>query len=85
MTVFSFILSVCQAENGGFYPTEMSKLKGNSMLFRVKRNASASVMYDGSFRVKRVCVDSEIISEFAETVEDCPPEKVCMRVFCCVC
>jgi hypothetical protein len=83
--ILLIILSVYQAENGGFYPAEMAKLKGKSMLFRVERNASVSVVYDGSFRVKRVCVDPEIISEFAKTVEDCPPEKVCMCVFCCVC
>jgi hypothetical protein len=60
-----------QAENCGFYPPEIVSLKGRMMLFKVEKTASAGVMFDGSFRVKRVCVDTSIIEEFCTSVKVC--------------
>jgi len=73
-----------QAENAGFYPPEMSLLKGNKVLFKVERSGSASVMYDGSFRVKRVCLDPTIFAEFMIKSEGSLAKKVCVvKLFIC--
>jgi hypothetical protein len=74
-----------QAENAGFYPPEMALLKGKKVLFKVEKSESASVMYDGSFRVKRVCLDPTIFAEFVMKSEGSLAEKVWYRKFyvCC--
>jgi hypothetical protein len=41
------------------------------MLFKVEKTASAGVMFDGSYRVKRVCVDPSIVEEFCTSVKVC--------------
>ena len=51
--VVDLMMYLCQAENVGFYPPEIVSLKG-MMMFKVEKTASAGVMFDGSFRVKRV-------------------------------
>jgi len=65
-----------QAENAGFYPTQFNKLKGKKMLFKVEKCTGASFMYDGSFRVKRVCDQASVVEAFNSVGVECTPSKV---------
>lgn len=47
------LVSAAKAENAGFYPDELIALKGRKLLFKVEKTSVASVLFDGSFRVKR--------------------------------
>jgi hypothetical protein len=54
----------------------MDKLKGLRMLFKVQAIVGANAAYDGSFRVKRVCMDEAIIELFLNDAEIYSPTKV---------
>lgn len=73
--------SAIHAENVGFYPTQFNKLKGRNMLFKVEKCTGESFMFDGSFRVKRVCDQPSVVEAFnsigvefthSEAVSDAP-------------
>jgi hypothetical protein len=68
--------SAMQAENAGFYPTQFNKLKGRKMLFKVEKCTGASFMFDGSFRVKRVCDQPSVVEAFNSTGVECTPSEV---------
>jgi len=78
--VIDLMMYLCQAENAGFYPPEIVNLKGRMMLFKVEKTTSAGVMFDGSFRVKRVCVNPSIIEEFSTSAKVCE-----LLSFFCIC
>ncbi|CAJ2664707.1 replication protein A 70 kDa DNA-binding subunit A-like [Trifolium pratense] len=60
----SDLVSAGKAENAGFYPSELKKLIGAKLLFKVEKSSSTNVLFDGSFKVKRVCNDSSILQIF---------------------
>jgi len=51
------------------------------MLFKVKTTSVASVMFDGSFRVKWVCFDPNILESFLINAKESTPLKVWNVVF----
>jgi hypothetical protein len=51
------------------------------MLFKVEKSAGASIFFDGSFRVKRVCDDPSIIEKFDSIGVDYTPSKVIVCFF----
>lgn len=53
----------------------MDKLKGLRMLFKVQAIVGATAASDGSFRVKRVCMDEAIIELFLNDTEIYSPTK----------
>ncbi|PNY04521.1 replication factor-A carboxy-terminal domain protein [Trifolium pratense] len=64
----SDLVSAGKAENAGFYPSELKKLIGAKLLFKVEKSSSTNVLFDGSFKVKRVCNDSSILQIFNSPV-----------------
>ncbi|MCH97877.1 replication factor A protein, partial [Trifolium medium] len=52
------------AENAGCYPSELLALVGSKLLFKVEKVTSPGVLFDGSFRVKRMCNDPSILESF---------------------
>jgi hypothetical protein len=53
-----------QAINSGPHPVEFDSLAGKKMLFIVDSVSNQAAASDGSFRVKRVCMESKIIDAF---------------------
>jgi hypothetical protein len=53
-----------QAINSGPHPVEFDSLTGKKMLFIVDSVSNQAAASDGSYRVKRVCMDSKIIEAF---------------------
>jgi serine/threonine-protein kinase RIO1 len=66
-----------QGENAGFYPSEFNYLIGKKMLFVVDHSSSVVARSDGSYRVRRVCMDPKIIQEFCNGVSGVAVPKVC--------
>ncbi|KAK2392196.1 replication protein A 70 kDa DNA-binding subunit E [Trifolium repens] len=59
------LVSVPKSKNAGYYPPELELLKGMKLLFKVEKSPRiGSILFDGSFRVKRVCSDMSIIDAF---------------------
>jgi hypothetical protein len=56
-------------------------LKGRKLLFKVEKTSVASVLFDGSYRVKRVCYDPNIIESFLLNAKESTPLKVCVFYF----
>ncbi|WJX45167.1 hypothetical protein P8452_32067 [Trifolium repens] len=50
--------------NDGSFPVEFQALVGKKMLFVVDKGLNHTKIVDGTFRVKRVCFDSQIIEAF---------------------
>ncbi|GAU32646.1 hypothetical protein TSUD_218950 [Trifolium subterraneum] len=48
----------------GAYPAEILRFEGSKLLFKVARVNFAGLLSDGSFRVKRVCSDPDILKCF---------------------
>lgn len=69
------LVSSAKAENAGFYPPELIALKGRKMLFKVEKTNNASVLFDGSFRVKRVCFEPSIVEAFHVAGKESTPLK----------
>lgn len=42
----------------------MDNFKGMRILFKVEKSSAPSIMFDGTYRVKRVCKDSPTIKAF---------------------
>lgn len=53
----------------------MDKLKGKKMLFKVQAVIGPHALYDGSYRVRRVCIDEAIIELFLTDDEIYSPSK----------
>ncbi|XP_045810713.1 replication protein A 70 kDa DNA-binding subunit B-like [Trifolium pratense] len=60
----SDLVSAGKAENAGFYPNELKDLVGTKLLFKVEKSSSTHVLFDGSFRVKRICNDASVMQIF---------------------
>jgi hypothetical protein len=56
-------------------------LKGRKMLFKVEKTNNASVLFDGSFRVKRVCFEPSIVEAFHVAGKGSTPLKVVVFFF----
>jgi hypothetical protein len=67
---------ISQAENDGFVPSEIEKLVGKTILFKVMTSYATSSSYDCSFRVRRVCIDEAIIELFLADGDVYSPSKV---------
>jgi hypothetical protein len=70
-----------QVPNGGSVPAEFDSLVGTKMLFIIDKGFNQSKIMDGSFRVKRVCVDSQIIQRFLAEGPFITPVKVLGLLF----
>jgi hypothetical protein len=46
------------------------------MLFKVEKCTGASFMFDGSFRVKRVCDQPSVVEAFNSIGVECTPSEV---------
>jgi hypothetical protein len=71
-----FVICVLQAENAGFYPPELLALTGKYLLFKVDKSSAASVLFDGSYRVRRICSDPTVIEAFTLQGARCSDEQV---------
>jgi hypothetical protein len=71
-----------QVPNEGSVPAEFNALVGSKMLFIVDKGFNHSKFVDGTFRVKRVCMDSQIIQRFLLEGPFNTPVKV--NYFLCV-
>jgi hypothetical protein len=58
------------------YPKEFDCLAGMKMRFIVDKGSPAGSITDGSFRVKRVCVDPDVIEKYLAEGFDVSPAKV---------
>ncbi|KAJ1443896.1 hypothetical protein SESBI_00069 [Sesbania bispinosa] len=58
------------------YPQEIMDFVGKELLYRVEINEDAMLAYDGCIKVKKLCSDSSIISDYKERVDDETPLKV---------
>jgi len=69
-------LTASQAENAGFYPAEIVGLKGRYLMFKVDKSSTASVLFDGSYRVRRICSDASVIESFTVQAGVCSDDQV---------
>ncbi|KAK2414171.1 replication protein A 70 kDa DNA-binding subunit C [Trifolium repens] len=60
----SFFVAQSKTINSGPHPVEFDSLAGKRMLFVVDGVSNQTAASDGSYRVKRVCMDSRIIEAF---------------------
>ncbi|KAK2420949.1 replication protein A 70 kDa DNA-binding subunit E [Trifolium repens] len=60
---YSFFVAQSKAKNSGPHPVEFDSLVGHKMLFVVDIDTSSKqpAVFDGSYRVKRACMDPTII------------------------
>ncbi|KAK2388831.1 replication protein A 70 kDa DNA-binding subunit C [Trifolium repens] len=66
----SFFVAQSKAINSGPHPVEFDSLAGKKMLFVVDSASSQALASGGSYRVKRICMESKIIESFCD---QCPP------------
>ncbi|KAJ1413287.1 hypothetical protein SESBI_19834 [Sesbania bispinosa] len=59
----------------GEIPDEFQLLVGKEMLFKVDKGPEYAFRFDDTFRVRRICVDPEIMKMFKESVVITTPEK----------
>ncbi|KAJ1407835.1 Nucleic acid-binding, OB-fold [Sesbania bispinosa] len=57
-------------------PSDILNFVGKELLFRIERKEDPTFGYDDCFKVRRICSDSSIISEFKEDIADETPLKV---------
>jgi hypothetical protein len=62
--------------NDGSYPAEFQVLIGKKMLFVIDKGLKHTKIVDGTFRVKRVCFDSQIVKTFCADGSFFTPVKV---------
>jgi hypothetical protein len=70
-----------QVPNGGSAPPEFDSLIGCKMLFIIDKGFNHSKLLDGTFRVKRVCSDPQIIQRFLAEGPFNTPVKVNHEIF----
>jgi len=58
----------------------MDALSGARVLFKVEKCTPSSIMFDESYRVKRVCTDPAIIKAYALEGVYITPNKVCVFI-----
>lgn len=73
----SVLVAAAKGENAGFYPSEMDGLSGARVLFKVEKCTPSTIMFDESYRVKRVCTDPAIVKAYAlEGVYNTPAKAI---------
>ncbi|WJX24087.1 hypothetical protein P8452_13236 [Trifolium repens] len=72
------------AGNGGSYPFELLALMGSRFLFKVEKTTSLIVSLDDSFKVKRVCNDSDVLKSFDLMGSDSNTSEVAIFLGCFV-
>lgn len=60
------MICVLQSENASFYPPEFDYLIGKKFLMLVDANSASTSLSDGSYLVRRICLDPKIIARFNE-------------------
>ncbi|KAJ1407467.1 Nucleic acid-binding, OB-fold [Sesbania bispinosa] len=55
------------------HPSRISDLVGTELLFRVERKDEPTFTYEECFRVKRVCLDPDIIADYKSELDDQTP------------
>jgi hypothetical protein len=70
-----------QVPNGGAVPAEFDSLIGSKMLFIIDKGFNHSKLLDGTFKVKRVCSDPQIIQRFLAEGPFITPVKVNEEIF----
>ncbi|KAK2402090.1 replication protein A 70 kDa DNA-binding subunit [Trifolium repens] len=60
----SFFVAQSKATNAGPHPIEFDCLVGHKMLFAVDLSSKNSPVSGGSYRVKKICMDSKVIESF---------------------
>ncbi|MCH79355.1 replication factor A protein [Trifolium medium] len=71
----AFFVAQSKAKSAGVHPIEFDSLVGKRMLFSIDKLVKHSGVADGSFRVKRVCMNPTIIKEFCAECGFCTPSK----------
>lgn len=69
------LISEAKAKNAGYWPTDFDHLKGKKILFKVEKSNSNNFLFDGIFKVKRVCTDPDVINKFISDGGDYTPTK----------
>ncbi|KAK2400155.1 replication protein A 70 kDa DNA-binding subunit E [Trifolium repens] len=72
----SFFVAQSKAKNSGPHPIEFDSLVGHKMLFVVDTSSKQPAVSDGSYRVKRVCMDPTINRSFGAKCPFFSPSKV---------
>lgn len=76
------MVSLLQGVGGNGYPTVLDSLIGKRMLFKVETKVNESVHFGGTFPVRRICLDEDIIAMFELSGADLTPIKVdCYLIF----
>ncbi|KAK2406972.1 replication factor A protein [Trifolium repens] len=76
----SFFVAQSKAKNSGPHPIEFDSLIGHKMLFVVDTSSKQPAVSDGSYRVKRACMDPTIIRSFGAQCPFFSPSKVISNV-----
>ncbi|KAJ1389293.1 Nucleic acid-binding, OB-fold [Sesbania bispinosa] len=74
------MLSDNKGDEYGPYHEEMLNWVDKEMLFRIERKKDSTFGYDESFKVRRICSDSTLISDLKDIVDDDTPLKVVSRL-----
>ncbi|KAJ1377418.1 hypothetical protein SESBI_48918 [Sesbania bispinosa] len=70
------LLADSKGEDSAAYPYEILNFIWMELLFRIKRKEDPNFGYDDSFRVRRICSESSIISGFTDNIDDETPLKL---------
>ncbi|KAJ1407049.1 Nucleic acid-binding, OB-fold [Sesbania bispinosa] len=65
----------CPDPEFGEIPDEFQVLVGKEMLFKVDKGPEYAFRFDDTFRMRRICVDPEIMKMFKDSVVITTPEK----------
>ncbi|KAJ1427593.1 hypothetical protein SESBI_09478 [Sesbania bispinosa] len=70
------MLADLKAVKSSAHPSRISNLVGTELLFRVERKDDPTFTYEECFRVKRVCLDPEIIADYKSELDDQTPVQL---------
>ena len=70
------------SQGRGCFPDFLETLVGKKLLFKVKMHRDEVNLFDGSFKVKRVCIDEYIIAMFELNGSNYAPLKANSKLLC---
>ncbi|KAJ1386662.1 hypothetical protein SESBI_40587 [Sesbania bispinosa] len=70
------LLADTKGDESGSYPEEMLNWLDKEMFFRIERKEDSTFGYDDSFKVRRICCDTALISDFKAIVHEDTPLKL---------
>ncbi|CAJ2676038.1 unnamed protein product [Trifolium pratense] len=76
----AYFVAQTKASNEGVYPIEFDFLVGKKMIFTIDKGVKQTIKSDGSFRVKRVCLDAKIIEIFVAQSPYVTPVKATSQI-----